>query len=158
MPGWAVLHPLTLIRPTSEMEPARQFPTGDGRTTVSRPVLHCIVPERGTGVGDSDSETLEAMKSFLKRLRHVSRQATLPRGDDMAFFNCADVAELPKVEFEEPYYGEVHYPDNSFIETALTMDLVERAGELPTTFEAPVYEDILLDAFRAVKDNDFRSA
>jgi hypothetical protein len=38
------------------------------------------------------------------------------------------------------------------------MDLVERAGELPTTFEASVYEGILLDAFRALKDNDFRSA
>jgi hypothetical protein len=136
------------------MAPIHQFPTGDGRTTVSRAVLHCIVPERAT---TGDDETLEAMKSLLKRLRHISRQATLPRGDDMASFNCSDLAEVPKVEFEEPYYGTVHHSDNSFVETALTMDLVEQAGELPT-FEAPVYEGILLDAFRAVKDNDFRSA
>jgi hypothetical protein len=158
MPGWSVLHPLALIKPMSEMEPVHQFPTGDGRTMLSRSILHCVLPECGPNLGARDTETLEAMKSFLKRLRHVSRQATMPRGDDMAFFDCLDIAEPPNVEFEQPYYGVVHYPDNSFIETALTMDLVERAGELPTTFEAPVYEGILLDAFRAVKDNDFRSA
>jgi hypothetical protein len=157
MPGWAVLHPLTAIRPTDRMVPIRQYPTGDGRTTVSRAVLHCVVPERPTAAG-WDREVLEAMKSLLKRLRHVSRQATFPRGDDFEFFNCADIAELPNVEFREPYHGTIHYSDNSFIETALTMDLVEQAGELPTTFEAPVYEGILLDACRAVKDNDFRSA
>jgi hypothetical protein len=139
------------------MVPIRQFPTGDGRTTVSRALLHCVVPERATEA-DRDTGVLDAMKSLLKRLRHVSRQATFPRGDDMVFFNCVEVGELPKVEFEKPYYGEVHRSDNSFVETALTMDLVERAGELPVTFEAPVYEGILLDAFRAVKDNDFRSA
>jgi hypothetical protein len=157
MPGWAVLHPLTAIRPTDRMVPIREFPTGDGRTTVSRAILQCVVPERATAA-DRDTEVLEAMKALLMRLRHVSRQATFPRGDDMGFFNCTHIAELPNVEFEEPYYGTVHHSDNSFIETALTMDLVERAGELSITFEAPVYEGILLDAFRAVKDNDFRSA
>jgi hypothetical protein len=157
MPGWAVLHPLTAIRPTDEMRPIRQFPTGDGRTTVSRAVLHCVVPER-SDAEDRNTEVHEAMKSLVKRLRHVSRQATLPRGEDLVFFTCHDIDVLPNVEFEEPYYGTVHHGDNSFIETALTMDLVERAGELPTTFEGPVYEGILLDAFRAVKDNDFRSA
>lgn len=157
MPGWAVLHPLTAILPSDQMAPIHQFPTGDGRTTVSRAILQCVVPARDTA-DERDAGVLDAMKSLLKRLRHVSRQATLPRGDDMVMFNCADVEMLPKVEFEEPYYGEVHHSDNSFVETALTMDLVERAGELPTTFEAPVYEGILLDAFRAVKDNDFRSA
>lgn len=155
MPGWAVLHPLTAIRPWDKMAPIYDFPTGDGRTTVARAVLHCIVPEHAT---TGDTETLEAMKSLLKRFRHISRQATMPRGDDMVSFNCSDLAELPKVEFGEQYYGEVHHGDNSVIETALTMDLVEQAGKLPTTFEAPVYEGILLDAFRALKDNDFRSA
>jgi len=157
MPGWAVLHPLTAIRPADDLIPIRQFPTGDGRTTVSRAVLHCVVPERATAA-DRDTDVLDAMKSLLKRLRHISRQATFPRGDDMVFFNCGDLAELPNVEFEDPYFGTVHHSDNSFIETALTMDLVERTGELPATFEAPAYEGILLDAFRAVKDNDFRSA
>jgi hypothetical protein len=158
MPGWAVLHPLTAIRPTDKMVPIPQFPTGDGRTTVSRAILQCAVPERTASGADPDTEVLETMKSLLKRLRHVSRQATFPRRDDFVFFNCYDIAELPNVEFEEPYYGQVYHPDNSFVDTALTMDLVERAGELPTTFEAPVYEGILLDAFRAVKDNDYRSA
>ncbi len=155
MPGWAVLHPLTKIRPYDEMAPIHQFPTGDGRTTVTREILHCVVPD-GAKVGDG--ETRESGQSLLKRLRHACRQATFPRGDDMALFSCSDLAELPTVEFEEPYYGKVHHTDNSILETALTMDLVEQAGELPPSFESPVYEGILLDAFRAVKDNDFRSA
>src|SRR5258708_37649949 len=38
------------------------------------------------------------------------------------------------------------------------MEMVVKAGELPTDFEPPVYEGVLLDAFKAAKDNDFRSA
>jgi hypothetical protein len=154
MPGYAVLHPLMAIHPWDKMDPTQQLPTGDGRTTVSRDVLHCIVPGHAE-VGDS--ETREAIKSLLKRLRHTCRQATFPCGDNIVSFSCGDLTELPKVEFEEPYYGEVYFSDNSFVETALTMDLVEQTGELPTTFVAPVYEGILLDAFRAVKEMDFRS-
>jgi hypothetical protein len=153
-PGWSVIHPLTPLDPTESM---RQFPVGDGRTIVSRPVLHCVVPEAGSEE-EADSRVQKEMEGLLVRLRHVSRQATLPRGDDLAFFTCADLSELPPVKFEEPYIGKVGFSDDSWVETALTMELVVKAGELPLDFEPPVYEVVLLDSFKAMKDKDFRSA
>jgi hypothetical protein len=60
MPGCAVLHPLTLIKPMSEMEPVHQFPTGDGRTMLSRGIFHCVLPECSHNLGARDSETLLA--------------------------------------------------------------------------------------------------
>jgi hypothetical protein len=40
----------------------------------------------------------------------------------------------------------------------LTMALVVEAGELPADFEPPVFEGVLLDAMRAVKQHDYRAA
>jgi hypothetical protein len=164
--GWSVLHPLTALMPT---EPIRTFPVGDGRLIVSRPVLHCVVPEAEAGghLGNAGKEGMRLDERFpehaelnrlLVRLRHVSRQATLPRGDDFCGFCVPEIDELPQFEFGEPYFGTVHFGDESHVETALTMEMVVKAGELPTDFEPPVYEGVLLDAFKAVKDHDFRTA
>src|SRR5262249_23974266 len=117
----------------------------------------CVVSD-AESLEEANSRVFEEMKRLLVRLRHVSRQASLPRGDDFAFFVCADVSELPQVEFGEPYFGQAEFGDQSLVETSLTMETVVAAGELPTDFEPPVYEGILLDAFKAVKDNDFRTA
>jgi hypothetical protein len=154
LPGWSVIHPLTPVRLD---EPREQWPTGDGRTTVARRVLHCVISEGEDTDGENDL-IHSAIKDLLTRLRHVSKQATFPRRDDFAFFTCGPVEELLPCDFDEPYYGRVHFTDSSFLTTALTMDMVVAAGELPAEFEAPVYETTLLDAFKAVKDNDYRSA
>jgi hypothetical protein len=89
----------------------------------------------------------EKMRSnLLTRLRHVSRQATLPGQHDFGCFFISEVRQLPTVEFDEPYFGEVHFGDSAFLPTALTMELVVKAGELPAAFEPPVFEGVLLDA------------
>jgi hypothetical protein len=73
-------------------------------------------------------------------------------------FFVLDLIELPKVEGWEPYIGPVGFGDRSLVETALTAEMVEKAGALAADFEPPVYEGVLLDAFKAVKDHDFRTA
>src|SRR5262245_198905 len=90
LPGWSIVHPLTPLTPR---KPLRQFPAGHGRTTVSRPVLHCVVPAAETSE-KVETRILEEMKRLIMRLRHVSKQATLPRGDDMSCFTILEVAEL----------------------------------------------------------------
>jgi hypothetical protein len=160
LPGWSIVHPLTRGL-TSIDEHARdlrrilELPTGDGRVTVSTPFLHCVVPDE---VGDHTGEPLKQLKGLLTRLRHVSRQATLPRGESIASFHCSELDELPKVKFPEPYFGKVGYGDSSFLPTTLTMELAIKAGQLPPDFEPPVQEGILLDAMKAMKEYDFRAA
>src|SRR6266851_315856 len=121
--GWSVVHPLIRLTPEERDEPVRQLPTGEGRTTVSRHALHCVVPE----VQDASSlhrDIFEKMRNLLPRLRYVSRQATLPGENDFASFRASEVRQLPTVEFQEPYFGEVHFGDSADLPTALTMELV----------------------------------
>jgi len=152
-PGWSVIHPLIHdLTPMEREERVNQFPTGDGRTTVSRHALNCVVP------GLEEEDNFEKMKNLLTRLRYVSRQATLPGEHEYVTFYVSEVTQLPTVEFEEPYFGKVHFGDSAFLPTALTMELVVKAGELPADFEPPVFEGVLLDAMRAIKQHDYRAA
>src|SRR5262249_27216888 len=75
LPGWSVIHPLTPLLPTKPMD---TLPVGDGRMIVSRPVLHCVVSD-AESLEEANSRVFEEMKRLLVRLRHVSRQASLPR-------------------------------------------------------------------------------
>lgn len=153
--GWSVVHPLIRnLTPEERHERIRQFPTGDGRTTVSRHALHCVVPDDAVS---RHRDTFENMKKLLTRLRYASRQATLPEHDYVSF-HTSQIRQLPTVEFQEPYFGEVHFGDSAFLPTALTMELVVKAGELPADFEPPVFEGVLLDAMRAIKQHDYRAA
>jgi hypothetical protein len=100
------------------------------------------------------------MQRLLVHLRHVSRQSTLPRCDDVEGFFFKDLKELPQIEFPQPYLGRMRFGPAfvDLLDVALTMDLVGKAGELPKDFEPPVYEGLLLDAIKASKERDFRSA
>lgn len=156
LPGWSVIHPLVRdLTPMERDERVLQLPTGDGRTTVSRYALHCVVPETGAS---RNSGVFETWKNLLTRLRYISRQASLPGEGNFSTSYVSEVIELPVVEFEEPYFGEVHFGDSAFLPTALTMELVVKAGELPDDFEPPVFEGVLLDAMRAVEQHDYRAA
>jgi hypothetical protein len=86
------------------------FPTGDGRLTISLRWLHCVVPD-----GKDQFELVhECLKGILTRLRHVSRQATLPTASNLASVHFSDVNELPAPEFGEPYFGNVWHGDSPF--------------------------------------------
>lgn len=158
LPGWSVIHPLVHApTPMESDEPILQLPTGDGRTTVSRHAMHCVVPELENRHPRHD-DAFENARKLLTRLRYVSRQATLPGEFDISMFHISEEVQLPKIEFEKPYFGTVHRGDSAFVPTCLTMELVVKAGELPVDFEPPVFEGILLDAMRAVNQYDFRAA
>src|SRR5262245_66040061 len=77
-PGWYVVHPLVHnLTPMERDQRILQIPTGEGRTTVSRHALHCVVPDAEDSESHRD-DILEKVKNLLVRLRYVSRQATLP--------------------------------------------------------------------------------
>src|SRR6266568_2699070 len=160
LPGWSVIHPLTrnltpMERHLWEENRIIELPTGDGRVTISTCFLNCVVPAT---VSVREGMPRKELKSLLTRLRHVSRQATLPRGEDLASFHCSDMDDLPHVKFGEPYFGNVAFSDSAFLPTALTMEMVVAAGKIPSDFEPPVYEGVLLDAMKAMKEHDFRAA
>ncbi|MCI0704111.1 MAG: hypothetical protein L0241_23890 [Planctomycetia bacterium] len=157
-PGWSVVHPLT----PSEFWPDEYrgrytFPTGDGRLFVDCAILRCVIPDDEAQHGARNEKVLAELAQLLSELRHISRQATLPRGEQRSIYSIPDYDDLPPVEFGEPYYGEVYFHDFR-IDTALTVEMVSRAGELPPKFEPPIYEGVLLDAFKAVIESDFRTA
>jgi hypothetical protein len=114
--------------------------------------LRLVVP-RGKGSPEAISA---AAHSFLRTLRIVSKQATLPT----EFFGVqmAQVAALPELRFPGAPATKGYLRGTYRVETAATMTLVERIEQADVASETPVCHEILLDALRACETRNAREA
>lgn len=114
--------------------------------------LSLVVP-RGKGSPDAIRASANA---FLRTLRIVSKQATLPT----EFFGVqmAQVAALPDLRFPGAPATKGYLRGTYRVETAATMTLVERIEQADVASEAPVCHEILLDALRACETRNERES
>jgi len=114
--------------------------------------LSLIVPK-----GRASPEAISvAAHAFLRTLRVVSRQATLPT----EFFGVqiSQVAELPKLRFPGAPATKGFLRGTYRVETAATLTLVERIEQAGVAAEAPVCHEVLLNALRACETRNAREA
>jgi hypothetical protein len=88
-----------------------------------------------------DQDEFEQLSSevgaFLKRLRHVSGQAGMPREEDLMVMQSTNIDELPNVAALECHNGQMTVQTYS-LTTSVTRANVEAASGLPDDFSAPI--------------------
>lgn len=114
--------------------------------------LSLVVP-RGKAGPDAIAASTQ---SFLRTLRIVSKQATLPT----EFFGVqvAKVTALPDLRFPGAPATKGFLRGTYRVETAATMTLIERIEQADVASDTPVCHEILLDALRACETRNQREA
>jgi hypothetical protein len=116
--------------------------------------LAFLAPPDSSGKGPDRivGRIADKITSFLKQLRTISRQSNIRASIDIAYYKDYDME--PRLIFPEPI-EKVHIA-RWLWESAITNAQVQLACNEVVNPSLPVFEDLLVDALGALRDEDFR--
>ena len=105
---------------------------------------------------ENDSEQLHsAIGALLKKLRHLSGQADMPKQEDLLVMMFGEIDTLPEFAATE-FHGGAATIQTYPLAVAITRPNVEAAAALPDDFSPPVYSVLILDAISAFLASEHR--
>jgi hypothetical protein len=121
----------------------------------------CRVVTRHLGVRLPETEiAIEVLRDrflyFLRTLRFVSRQASLPT--ELVAINVGEVETLPPLNFPGASGGHIIIIGRYRWQTAISPQVVQQADSLGLESDIPICHEILLDALHAFERSDYRQA
>jgi hypothetical protein len=124
---------------------------------VNSPFLVLVREHCGPNQHDEDEskQLLSYLGTFLKKLRHVSGQADMPKQDNLLAMMLGEIDILPELAAMQDHSGTATiqtYP----LAVAVTRANVEAAAALPDDFSPPIHSVLILDAISAFLASDHR--
>jgi hypothetical protein len=158
---WSLVNPLLYPKlpvPSNELNSILHVGPGKYFWVNSEIVFAAAENRSDKPVIQKFEDLIPVISELLARLRHVSGQATLPRGDSFVAGGNIEILELPSLVAEKSPPAPPFYVQKYLWVSAVTAERIGAAAAIGPKFIPHTHEVLFLDAIAAHRSNDHRRA